>query len=153
MLGHHQKQNTMITNMRKVMIVITQIEQDRNQVIVKLKATPTRRPLLNPRQSTRETTRREKKRKRKKGTQLKRKSKKLKKNLLDLLCLPQRMLFKRQLQQLQPIPLQLVDLILHQPIYRQQMQPQNGDHPIGYKFTTRERVPEGGHQELEPWQK
>jgi hypothetical protein len=153
MIGHHQKQKTMMTKMRKVMIVITRLVQDRNQVIVKLIAVPTRRPLLNPRQSTRETTRRENKKKRKKRKQLKRKSEKLKKNLLDFLCLPQRMLFEQQLKKLQPIPLQLVDLILHQPMHRQQMQPPNGGHPIGYKFTMRGRVPKGGHQELEPWQK
>jgi hypothetical protein len=122
-------------------------------VKVKVKAVPTRRPLLNTRQSMRDTTRRENPKKRKKGKQHKRKSEKLKKNLLDLLFLPQRMLFKRQLQQLQPIPLQLVDLILHLPIYRQKMQPPNGGHPIVYEFTTRGRAPKGGHQELEPWQK
>jgi hypothetical protein len=71
------------------------------------------------------------------------------------------MLFKPQLQQLQPMPLQLVQLIQHRPMHRQQMQkkipqlilqPDVGHHE-GYIFTMLGRLPEGGHQELEPWQK
>jgi hypothetical protein len=100
---------------------------------VKVIEAPKMRALLNTRQSTRETTRREGKKR--KNKQLKRKSEKLKKHLLDLLCLPQQMLFKREPQQLQSVPLQLVDLILHQPMHRQKMQPPNGDDPIGYKST------------------
>jgi hypothetical protein len=42
-------------------------------VIVKVKAVPTRRPLLNRRQSTQETTRRENKKKGKKGSNTKEK--------------------------------------------------------------------------------
>jgi hypothetical protein len=29
----------------------------------------------------------------------------------------------------------------------------DGGHPIGYVFTMQGRLPKGGHQELEPWQK
>jgi hypothetical protein len=68
------------------------------------------------------TTIREKKKKRKKRKQLKRKSDKQKKKLRDLLGLPQRILFKPQLRQLQPMTLQ-VHLIQNQPMHRQQMQP------------------------------
>jgi hypothetical protein len=102
------------------------------------------------------TTRRENKKKRKKRKQLKRKSDKQKKNLRDLLGLPHRMLFKPQLQQLQPMPLQLVHLIQHRPMHRQQMQPKtrqlilqlDAGHQEGYIFTMLEMLPEGGHQEL-----
>jgi histone H3 len=73
MLGHHQKQNTMMMKMRKVMIVITRLEKDQNHVIVKVKAVPTMRPLLYPRQSTRETTRRENKKKEKREAPQKKK--------------------------------------------------------------------------------
>jgi hypothetical protein len=79
----------------------------------------------------------------------KKKSEKQKKKLLDLLGLPQRMLFKPQLQQLQPILLQLAHLILHRPMHRQQLQQKtphlilqpDGGHLIGYIFTMRGRVP------------
>jgi hypothetical protein len=75
--------------------------------------------------------------------------------------LPQQMLFKPQLQQLQPMPIQLVHLIQHQPMHRQKMQPHNAQlilqtdsgHQEGYAFPMLGRLPEGGHQELEPCQK
>jgi hypothetical protein len=62
------------------------------------------------------------------------------------LCLPQGILFKQQLQQLQPILLQLVDLLRKMPA-------QNGGHLIDYVFTMRGRVRKDRHKELEPWQK
>jgi hypothetical protein len=94
----------------------------------------------------------------KKRKQLKRKSEKQKKNLRDLLGLPQRMLFKPQLQ---PMPLHLVHLIQHRPMHRQQMKQKtmqlilqpDGGHQEGYVFTILGRLPEGGHQVLESWQK
>jgi hypothetical protein len=73
--------------------------------------------------------------KRQKRQQLKRKSNKLK-----------GILFKQQLQQLQPVLLQLVDLL-------QQMPAQNGGHLIEYVFTMQGRVRKCRHKELEPWQK
>jgi hypothetical protein len=153
MLGHNQKQKTTLTRKRKVMIVKTGFFQDSSQVIVKVIAVLTRRPVLNKRQSMPKITIRENK---KKGKQQKRKSDKQKKKLRDLLGLPHRMLFKPQLQQLQPMPLQLVHLIQHRPMHRQQMQPKtrqlilqlDAGHQEGYIFTMLEMLPEGGHQEL-----
>jgi hypothetical protein len=115
MLGHHPKHKTMMTSKKKVTTVKNRFVQDRIRVIVKVIAVPTTRPLLNQRQSMPKTTRRENKQKRKKRKQLKIKSDKQKKKLRDLLGLPKRMLFKPQLQKLQPIPPQLVHLIQHRP--------------------------------------
>jgi hypothetical protein len=112
MLGHHQKQKIMMTRKTKVMIVITRLVQDRHQVIVKVIAVPMRRPLINPRQSTRETTRRENKKKEKReATQKKKWEAKEKSARLALLAATNAV--KWQMQQLQPMPLQMVDLILH----------------------------------------
>jgi hypothetical protein len=81
-----------------------------------------------------------------KRQQLNWKSDKLKKKLLHRICLPQGILFKQQLQQQQPVLLQLVNLL-------QQMPAQSGGHLIDYMFTMRGRVWKGGHKEQKPWQK
>jgi uncharacterized membrane-anchored protein len=75
----------------------------------------------------RDHSKREQEKKAKKAA-AKLKSDKQKKKLLHWLCLPHGILFKQQLQQLQPILLKLVNLL-------QQMPAQNGGHLIDYMFT------------------
>jgi hypothetical protein len=67
MHGHQQNLQKMMMKIGKVMIVKMPFVQDQSRAIVKLtvevKAVPKRRPMLGPRQSTREITGRENKKK------------------------------------------------------------------------------------------
>jgi hypothetical protein len=104
MLGQQPKHKTMMMRKNKVMTVKNRLVQDQSQVIVVIEV-PTRRSMLNQRQSMPKTTRRYNKKRKRKRKQLKRKREKQKRKLRDLLGLPQRMLFKSQLQKLQQLPL------------------------------------------------
>jgi hypothetical protein len=68
MIGYQTKHKTMMMRKKKVMILKNRLVQDRSRVIVKVIAVPTRRPLLNQKQSMPETKRRENKKKEKKGS-------------------------------------------------------------------------------------
>jgi carbamoylphosphate synthase large subunit len=70
MHGHQQNLKTMMMKIGQVMIVKNPFVQDQCRAIVqvKVKAVPMRRPMLSPRQSTREITGIENKKKGKKGS-------------------------------------------------------------------------------------
>jgi hypothetical protein len=141
MHGQQQNLQKMMMKIGQVMIVKMPFSQDQGRAIVKVKAVPIRRPMLSPRQSTRDITGRENKKKMQKRQQQNWKSNKPKKKLPQRLCLPQGILFNQQLQQQQPVLLQLVNLL-------QQIPAQSEAHLIEYMCTMRGRVGKGGHKEL-----
>jgi hypothetical protein len=73
MLGHQPKHKTMMMRKKKVMTFKNRLVRDRSQVIMKVIAVPTRRPLLNQRKSMPQNTRGESKKKEKKEAAKKKK--------------------------------------------------------------------------------